>query len=240
MSSTVRPAPLMTRLNDEWVSSFADREHAFGALGSRSCGELLAEIRQARGEDQDVLLYELLQLAHTGDVVAERLLVQVLIPAAQRMSNRVRSLADLDRSERVGYAIGQAWESMNGYPMHLRRRVHANLTMGLLKRLSPEKTQNDRIVADRTFPIADEALEVAAGSWGGPDKPVEVLAADLFAWAVDTGVLTSDETALLAQVAFGEKKQTDLASELGVSVDCLNKRVARIRGRLKVAYQHHF
>ncbi|WP_036282111.1 RNA polymerase sigma factor [Microbacterium sp. CH12i] len=240
MSSTIQPAPLMTRLNLEWASSHADREHHFGQLGMRVCGELIEEIRNAQGQTEDALLYELIVLARQGDKVSERVLVQVLIPAAQRMAHRVRSLGDMDRADRVGYAIGKAWEMVGTYKLHLREKVHANLTMGLLSLLTPKKTQYDIVVADRTTPVSDEVLEVVAGEWNEPDAPFEVLAARLFTWAIDTGVLTRDETALLARVALGEEKQTEIAKELGVSVDCVNQRIARARRRLKTAYREQF
>ncbi|MDZ5146354.1 hypothetical protein [Microbacterium testaceum] len=237
MSSVINPAPLMTRLNLEWTNVLASREHEFGRLGTRDCAELLTTIRASKGAAQDALLYELIVLAREGDRIAERVLVQVLIPAAQRMAHRVRSLGDMDRADRVGYAIGRAWEMIGRYNLHLKEKVHGNLTMGLLGLLSPTKTQNDVNVADRTTAVSDDMLEVVAGQWQEPDLPMEVLAARLFTWATDTGVLTSDETALLARVALGDEKQTEIAADLSVTVDCVNKRVARSRRRLWVAYQ---
>lgn len=252
MSSTIQPAPLMTRLNLEWSTTHAPREHYFGALGIRLCGELLEEIHQvhraARSKqisssdrdaylaEEDAILIELISLAHTGDRIAERTLVQLLLPAAQRMAYRVRSLGDMDRADRVGYAISMAWEMISQYKLHLRRRVHANLTMGLLRLLSPKKTQNDLVVANCTTPVSDDVLEAVAGGWNGPEQPIEVLAARLFSWGVDNGIVTREETALLARVTLGEEKQTDIAQELGVSVDCINQRIKRSRQRLRVAF----
>ncbi|NIG66732.1 hypothetical protein [Microbacterium sp. Be9] len=252
MSSTIQPAPLMTRLNLEWSTTHAPREHYFGALGIRLCGELLEEIHQvhraARSKqisssdrdaylaEEDAILIELISLAHTGDRIAERTLVQLLLPAAQRMAHRVRSLGDMDRADRVGYAISMAWEMISQYKLHLRRRVHANLTMGLLRLLSPKKTQNDLVVANCTTPVSDDVLEAVAGGWSGPEQPIEVLAVRLFSWGVDNGIVTREETALLARVTLGEEKQTDIAQELGVSVDCINQRIKRSRQRLRVAF----
>lgn len=256
MSSTIQPAPLMTRLNLEWSTTHAPREHYFGALGIRLCGELLEEIHQvhraARSKqisssdrdaylaEEDAILIELISLAHTGDRIAERTLVQLLLPAAQRMAHRVRSLGDMDRADRVGYAISMAWEMISQYKLHLRRRVHANLTMGLLRLLSPKKTQNDTVVSDCTTPVSDDVLEAVAGGWNGPEQPVEVLAARLFTWAVNNGIVTREETALLARVALGDERQTDIADEMGVSVDCINQRIKRARLRLKNAYTEQF
>lgn len=240
MSSALRVAPLMTRLNDEWERIHSAREHLFGDLGTHSCGHILNEIRAAKNEAQDHLLYELLTLARGGDKISERVLVQLLIPVAQRMAHRVRTLGDMDRADRVGYAISKAWELIGRYPLDRRKKVHANLTMELLSMLAPKKTQYDLLVADRTTPVADEVLEAVAGEWSNPAVPFEVLAHRLFTWAIDTGVLTREETALLARVALGEEKQIDIAAELSVSVDCVNKRVARARARLRSAYREQF
>lgn len=235
MPSATRPAPLMTRLNLEWARSFENREHHFGSLGTRVCGELFEEICTSRGEAQDALLYELLVLARRGDKVSERVLVQVLIPAAKAFSYRVRTLNDLAPADRTGFAIGKAWEMIGRYPLHLRRRVRANLTMGVLGLLTPRKTQNQLVIADQTVPVEHDVLTTVAGSWES-QPPLEVLAAKLFSWAVQTDVLSQEDAVLLARVSLGEEKQTDLAAEMGLSVDCVNKRVKRARARLRDAY----
>lgn len=251
MSSTIQPAALMTRLNLEWSTTHASREHEFGGLGVRVCGDLLEDIhglhRSARTKKlsvaerevhlaaEDAILIELISLARSGHRMAERTLIQMLLPAAQRMAHRVRSLGDMDRADRVGCAISMAWEMVSQYKLHLRRRVYANLTLGMLRLLSPASTLNDRSIADRTTPVADDVLETVAGEWNGPETPVEVLAARLFSWGVGNGIVTREETALLARVTLGEEKQTEIALELGVSVDCINQRVKRSRQRLRAA-----
>ena len=242
MSSVIQAAPLMTRLNVEWAHSCSAREHEFGILGVRVCGELFNEIRSSHGPAQDRLLYELLVLTRDGDRVAERLLVQVLLPAAQRMAHRVRALDEFARADRVGLAIGKAWEMIHLFSrtkMHLHQKVYSNLTMGIVGLLTA-KSKFDEVVGDRTATMSDELLENAAGEWPAPNPPIEVLALKLFAWAIDTGVLTGDETALLARVAIEEERQIDIAAELGVTVDCVNARIARARRKLKAAYVQHF
>lgn len=250
MSATVQPAPIATRLNTEWESRYAHREYLFGALGIRSCDDLITEIRAgvrrdsstAQRERTDVVLYELLTLARSGNRIAERVLVQVLLPAAQRMAHRVRALDGMDRADRVGYAITCAWEVIGvDYKMHLHQRVHANLTMGLLGKLS-ERTPTDKAIHDQTTAVSNEFLEAELDAWTGAEPPVEVLALRLFAWAVDTGALTREETALLARVTMGDDEETreQIAESLGITIDNLHKRVQRIRKRLKAAYTEAF
>jgi len=238
-TSSTRPTPLMTRLNNDWAS-IADREDDYGTLGTRAGGELLAQIRTTSGEAQDRVLYELVCLTHAGHSAAERVLVQALVPAAQRMANRVRTLDDFDRSDRVGYAIGAAWESIKQYKRHLHRRVMANLTMNMLGILAPDKTANDRIIADNTIAVSSDILEAEAGTWEAPEAPAEVMLARLFTWASDFGILTRDEIALLSRAALGDDTHATIAAELGVTVACLRKRVDRIRGRLAAAAREQF
>lgn len=256
MSSAVHTASLMTRLNHDWEHTQAPREHLFGALGIRGCGDLLEEIRQlhrlASGRQgsaearekaaaqEDATLYELITLARGGDRQAERVLVQLLLPAAQRMAHRVTRLGDFDRADRVGYAIGAAWESIRGFKLHLRRRIHANLTMGMLSILAPEKTQNEKLIHDCTVPVSDEVLVEEAGEWEQPETPVEIQLARLFTWAVDTGVLQRDEVALLSRSALGDETAAEIAASLGLTRACLRKRVDRIRARLSAAAREQF
>lgn len=235
MSSTTAPVSLMTRLNQDWAGTHVAREHTFGELGTLTCGKLLEQIRTTRGPAQDALLYPLITLARRGDRIAERVLVQVLIPAAQRMAHRVTSLDDLDRADRVGYAIGAAWESIRTYKLHLHARVHANLTMNMLGLLAPEKSANQRHIHDNTAPVSDEVLEIQAGEWEQPEAPAEVQLARLFTWALDTRVLDRDEIALLSRAALGEETHQQIADDLGLTVAAMRKRVDRIRGRLRDA-----
>lgn len=228
---------LMTRLNQEWETVHADAIHDYGSLGTATADEMLTRVRSLKhgSAEQDAALYELLTLAWRRHSPAERLLVQLLIPVAQRMAHRVARLGDLDRVDRVGYAIGTAWEVIGAYKPRLRRRVHANLTMTLLGFLSPDQTANDRVVHDNTFAVQDDVLADAAGEWEATDDPAEVRLARLFTWATDRGVLATEDVALLSLVSLSGRSHGDIADELTISVDCLRKRVHRIRERLSNA-----
>lgn len=235
--TSTRPAPLMTRLNSEWTVQIAAKEYEFGSLGFHTAGALLEQIRTTKGAVQDALLYELVTLAHHGDRTAERVVLQSLIPAAQRMAHRVRSLDDFDRHDRVGYAIGAAWESIQKYKLHLHARVMANLTMNMLGILAPEKTANDRLIADKTAPMAADVLEIEAGAWHEPERTPEEQLANLFTWALDIKLVTTDELALLSRTALSDEKHADIATDLGLSLACLRKRADRIRARIATAVQ---
>ena len=230
--TSTRPAPLMTRLNTEWTTLIAEKEHQFGSLGTATSAAILKRIRASKNTAQDAVLYELVTLAHGGDRTAERVLLQALIPAAQRMAHRVRSLDDFDRHDRVGYAIGAAWESIQRYKLHLRGRVMANLTMNMLGILAPEKSANDRIIADRTTPVATDVLEAEAGAWVTPEPTPEERLAELFTCALDNNLVTTEEVALLSRTALSDEKHAAIAEDLGLSIACLRKRADRIRARI--------
>ena len=234
-TAAIRTTPLMTKLNNEWAARHAHHERDFGTLGIRTGGDLLADIRSTTRPAQDALLYELVSMAHSGHREAERVLVQALVPAAQRMAHRVRALDDFDRADRVGFAIGAAWEAIRSYRLHLHERVMANLTMNMLGLLAPEKSANDRLIADKTTPVSDDFLEEASGSWEAEDPTPEVRLAALFTWAIDTGVLTRDEVALLSRAALGDEKHAEIAADLDITVAGLRKRLDRIRWRLSDA-----
>jgi DNA-directed RNA polymerase specialized sigma24 family protein len=239
MSTTFQRTPsLVTQLNREWAS-IAGRGIDCGRTGWRSGADLLAAIRQSNGPEQDALLHALLSRGRDGDAAAERVVLQVLIPAAQRMAQRVRGLEDLDRADRAGDAIGAAWESIRTYRLHLGERVMANLTMNMLRFLTPKPTANERLIAARTITVSDEFLEIVSAAWT-PQPTPEVELANILAWAVDTRVLTRGEVALLVRAALGEQTHAVIAAELGLSLEGLRSRLTRIRKRLATAAQTEF
>jgi DNA-directed RNA polymerase specialized sigma24 family protein len=208
-------------------------------MGERCSGaELLATIRQSAGRQQDELLHRLLLLGHDGNAAADRVVLQALIPAAQRIVQRVRGLDHLDRVERADYSVGAAWESIRTYRLHLRERVMANLTMNTLRLLTPEPTANERAIAARTITVPDNVLESVP--WDSPEPAPEVELANVLTWAVDNRILTAHEAALLIHAALGSDSHAAIAEQLGLSVEGLRSRLTRIRKRLSTAAQAEF
>lgn len=233
-----RTTPLVTQLNSEWAT-VAGRIIDCGVYGRCSGADLLAEIRNNHGAEQDALLHTLLRLGHDGGTAADRVVLQSLVPAAQRIAQRVRSLEDLDRADRAGYAMGAAWESIRTYRLHLQERVMANLTMNLLRFLTPKPTANERLIAARTITVSDEFLETVATAWM-PELAPEVELANILTWAVNTRVLTRNEVALLVRATLGEQAHATIAADMGLSLEGLRSRLTRIRKRLSTAAQTEF
>lgn len=232
---TNRAFSLDSKLRREWEDEISDRVHGFGSFGIMTAGAMLEQARRVDDEDRDELLHKLLCLAHRGDRTAERVLLQLLIPAARSMAHRVHSLDELSRNDRVDIAIGAAWESIRRYKLHLRARVMANLTMGTLSVIAPKPSANDRLVAGVTSCVTDEVLEHVAGAWTEPEPSPESELANLLTWAVDTHVVTTDEVALLGRAYLGEESHTAIATDLGITSEGVRKRLARVRNRIGIA-----
>jgi DNA-binding CsgD family transcriptional regulator len=237
-NSFARTTPLVTRLNSEWVT-VAGRIIDCGAYGRHSGADLLAEIRHNNGAAQDAILHALLCVGRDGSTAADRVVLQALVPAAQRIAQRVRSLEYLDRADRAGYAMGAAWESIRTYRLHLRERVMANLTMNLLRFLTPKPTANERLIAARTITVSDEFLETVATAWM-PELAPEVELANILTWAVNTRVLTRNEVALLVRATLGEQAHATIAADMGLSLEGLRSRLTRIRKRLSTSARSEF
>jgi hypothetical protein len=234
MSMTSLRAPsLVTQLNREWTM-IESRTIDCGTTGRHSGTHLLATIRQTSGGEQDAILHLLLMLGRDGNAGAERVVLQALIPAAQRIVQRVRGLDDLERADRAGYAIGAAWESIRTYRMHLQKKVMANLTMNMLRFLTPQASANERLVAARTITVSDEVLETVSASWD-PEPTPDAELANVLAWAVGRHVLEPAEVVLLIRASLGEQAHAAIAAEMGLSVEGLRSRLTRIRRRLSTA-----
>lgn len=238
-TASLRTTPLVTQLNSEWVT-VRNRLVDCGVHGSRSGAELLNAIRQSDGPEQDTLVHALLMRGRDGNAQADRVVLQALIPAAQRIAQRVTGLEYLNRADRAGYAVGAAWESVRTYRLHLRDRVMANLTMNMLHLLTPKPTANERLIAARTVTVSDEFLETASGGAWAPEPTPEVELADVLAWAVNTRVLTDAEVDLLIRTALGDRTHAAIAAGMGLSVEGLRSRLTRIRKRLATAARTEF
>lgn len=248
-STAIRHTPLLTKLNLDWADRYRRASVDFGVLGERVAGELVAEIRAAHkaardsglgaeeraghAAEEDRLLYGLLVASHGGNRHAERVLIQILLPAVERMAHRIPRLDEFDRCDRVGCAIGAAWEAIGTYRMHLRGRVHANLTLRTLHILCPEKRRNDIEVADRTSTIPSHLFDEVISREA--EQPVEVKLMDLFTWAVDSRVVTREQVALLSRTALSGRPHAEIAAEMGLTVKALRNRADRIRRRISRA-----
>lgn len=245
-ASTHFSSGLLTDLRSEWSESYADVDHVFGTLGSIRPGALLAKL-QSRTLPKAVLdshMHSLVLLAHRGDHVAERLLLELMTPKAIQLARTCAPLRSLSPADAASTTISVIWEKIRTYPEHLTESVAGNIGLNALHEVTQSFGSNhsvDEIAAD-VDELERAMHDDSAGTSTEPtygnssfDNLVKVLT-----WAVDARVLSREEVALLAKVDLGTSSEREaLADELNISRDTLNKRVWRIRSKLIDAVREH-
>lgn len=239
---------LLVRLTTEWQQRFSQMTREFRGIGRRLCSELELELRATTGDENDRLMLALVIAVQDGDRLAERVLLNHLIPNAIHHARSCRGLRSLSPADAVGTSIGATWEAIKQYKTHRTRAVRANLGMEALSII----TTRLGTAVDVEYPTDDATLEVevsrttvasVAPQWGDDtDRDlVEVLR-----WAIETGTLDREEVRILARYDLGDRYDADsqesrtaLAEELGVARDSLNRRVLRIRNKLIEAVRSH-
>lgn len=237
MSSTTAPLDLRNRLNQEWEKHFGHQPRLFGVLGECTPDELLLRIKNSEKLVQDQILHVLVTMAHEGSKDAGRVVWQSLLPVAVRMSRRVHTLGDFGESDKISFAVGEAWQVIMTYPLHRQTHVAANLSMELLRRLT-RLTPNQRHIEEQTITASDAQLDQIIGEGEFQPASAEAQLIHLFTWALNVGVIDRAGISLLSRVALGEEATAEIAEDLGVSTKCLQKRIERVRTRLSNAVRH--
>lgn len=249
MKTYVRPQYLLLdRLRTEWDDSVSGRTHDFAGIGIRTCRELEIELKAASWREQDRLLHALVSAGHDGDKLAERVVLQYMLPKAVHLARTcrgLRSLTVVDHSsvDAVGTAIGAMWESIRRYPLNRVEKVKANIGMDALlivnKSMSPgdpgEHATED-IYLEQV--LQDQGKSATLEPEFGDDTFHDLVT--VLTWAIDTEALTPDDVRLLARFDLGELHERDqLAEDLGIGRASLTRRVYRIRVKLMEAVQAH-
>ena len=227
-------------LLNEWNETLATQCHDFGALGELTGDEAVNLIRQPQAaEDRDEILIQLLELEHTGNAVAGKVVMKSFLALAFRLartSSSVRPIWRHSPTDATATTIGALWEVIRTYPLHRTRSVAGNIRLECVKLLE----RGFGTVTEVSWTaVDDETLEYLVDANTEPaDDPVRDLIT-LFTWAIDNGTLAADEVRLLARIELadgipGEERER-AAAELGISRDSLNRRVHRIRTKLMQA-----
>lgn len=228
-------------MEDEWTARFAGRTHSFGELGRRTCGDLVALI-QDNEEERDHVALTLLSLNAGGDTIAGRVLLQAMLPKAQRLARTCAGLRDLPMDERRWIAAGAIWEAVQTYPLHRTRSVVGNVALNalaIITKLRPGPEANvDELDDLHLEQLVDEDAEDDGNPTSGNSTFHNLVR--VLTWAVDSEVLTRAEVAILARMDLGEDhERAELAESLGVTHGTLVKRTWRIRTKLMTAVQSH-
>ncbi|HEV7760207.1 MAG TPA: hypothetical protein VGO78_14500 [Acidimicrobiales bacterium] len=200
-------------LEQEWVRLRGDRgaarrlaEVLQRAGGARSLAEVEAYVRRAAPEDADAVLLALVRRAVTGDDLAARVLLQLLLPGTRNLARRWWALGD--HEERAAAAVTAVYHRIRGYPVERRPgRVAANVLLDAAREL---RRAVPRLVV---LPAADPGgtdHPVGAGA-AAPASHAAVELAQVLREAVDDGVLNRDDAELIARSRIAGHRVADIA-----------------------------
>lgn len=253
-ATSYRTSSLLSRLNEDW-DRLKTRAHTFDELGSIAPMDLVQSLQHSPEMSRavrDARMHTLVLLAHRGDHIAERVLIQMMLPKAAQLARTTRALYSYDASDAFDIAITGIWEAIRLYNEDLHGSVAAQIGLNALKNirksLGAQSTSNPDPVD-----LEAEDLEhaFADGADIGPSEPINGDSSfdnvvKVLSWALDARVLTRSEIALLARYDLGSDGQIErteerqrLADDLGLSPEALSKRVWRIRTRLRDAVRQH-
>lgn len=183
-------------LNAEWeILGARPAPEAWGsrsALADHATPGALLDHHRATPAAHDAILHALLTLAHDGDTLAARTVLQAMLGKVVRLS---RTAAARGLDDPIETTIAAAWETIAGYPLHRTAGIAGRLALDTLHRI-PQPNQ-------RTTPVDHPVLEgltepVPPLGSGEPEDPTEQLT-QLLIWAQQTGTLATAEIQLLAR-----------------------------------------
>jgi hypothetical protein len=175
------------------------------AGGATTLGEVEAFVRTASPEDADGVLLALVRRAVTGDELAARVLLQLLLPGTRNLARRWWALGD--HEERAAAAVTAVWQRICRYPVARRPgRVAANILMDAARELRRAVPRVVTLLEEPTRTAEEPAAEHAA---------IEL--AEVLMDAVDDGVLDRDDAMLIARSRIAGHRVADIAAhrELG-------------------------
>lgn len=240
---------LVRRMQDEWqaltaagatAAALARWAHAYPALAGYA--DLTAV--QVATEDRcdktrsDAILAALARLAARDgddDMLAVRVLLQLLLPGAIRLAQRITAVTG-DPVEAETDVLAELTAQIRTYPWRRRpRRIAANLLLDCQQQLTRAARRHCGDVPVGLQPICEDEPDLGAGREA--DERVEVI--DLFVWAQTRGVLNAEEALLLAAHRVDEIPVRRLTDRLGRSATHLfvlrNNAEARLRDALQQA-----
>lgn len=253
---TQAPTGLLTVLRDEWNTTLGATTHDFPDLGTHTCNEILEQISRTRtgtGRNHaaaDRILHALITAAHAGDTIAERVVLQSMLPKAVSLARRSRGLIEAGgyelSSDSVTTAISAVWEAIVTYKLHNTRSVAANLGLNALHMLMDDFGTGRKETLETEQTDLDDMLwsqgvhATLEPDWG--DSAFHDMVTVL-TWALDTEALTRDDVRLIAKYYLGDNPGVDerkaLADELEVTPGALQRQVSRLRVKLMTAVQDH-
>lgn len=231
---TLGYADIVRSLTDEWERDLGSRTKSFGRLGTWTGNELISHIRSLAKAERNSTVLELVARAKHGDTSAERVVLQMMIPRAFALARRRAHVQNMTLDASFNAAVSALWEAIRTYPLHCSRNVIGTIACNTLMLLT--RDFGKYAGPDITIVSSDVVAEEAPTSPESPSSSAFAEVMDLLAWALDSGALSRSEVQILARTDLGDKHDRDeLAAELGIRRDSLNRRAYRIREKLKQA-----
>ncbi|WP_432498830.1 hypothetical protein [Kineococcus gypseus] len=251
---------LVQALNSEWqqlaqqpanalaVQRWAVQAPALRGLRSLTdlCDSFAALRRTGDPGCTDEPLLALLELAHDGEELAGRAVVQLFLGRAARLiQNQVRT-SGAETCEVEAQVIAALWQAVMRYPRHRRpRRVAANLAMDSL-RLTQHHWLHSPTPGAReegfgtTYEVpllATEDQDPALNATERREPAAWPRVVHLLSDAVAHGAITGEQAQVLLQVYAPPPGQqahgvAEVAAQLGITTPTLHRRLSRLTARL--------
>ena len=229
------------RLNDEWDRLCAGDAATTAAVarwaaahtplaGCRDLGDVEAAVATGR-HGADAVLLALLRLAHDGDTLAGRTVLQLMLGKAIRIAGGHAGRDSRDSLEHA--AVAALWTVIATYPTERRpTKVAANIAMDTLGAVSRE-------LAHRRSETPTEPDTLASVLGSGPATPDDAVdLTELLAWAADTGAITVADAGLLLDIyapAAGFEGGAAAAERAGISWAAARQRASRAVRKIALA-----
>lgn len=227
-------------------------QHTEPALrGLNDLPDILDGIDHGDAVRKDELLLALVRLAHTGQQMAARTVLQAMLPKLSRIARTTIGSIDRTLESRRQAGIVEFWDVLTNYPVERRtHKVAANLALDTLHNL----TQSTRAGGEE-IPVEPEIAvylaDVRDPLTRGDDPTADqaetaVLGSDLdqlLAWALDVQAITGPDAALLLRVYTHGNAQSGCAAaaaeEMGITTEAVRQRCSRARRALTEAVQKY-
>lgn len=183
----------------------------------------------------DQLLAALVRLAaHTGhnDLLAARVVLQLLLPGAIRLSNSLSWMADRPTSQAL--VLGELTAQIRTYPWQRRpRRIAANLLLDTRQKLTRAYHRTYREVPAGL----DPQLHLHSGSGVGDDEAYQARIAvlELLRWARRSRILCTEEVRVLFGLYVCNLPPGEVAAAIGRSRSTLYAIRQRAEAKLRQA-----
>ena len=237
MPTTASASPA-TRLRAQWAERWADQPLSLPQFGVDTSAGWLSRVLRCTGPEQDEILTALLDAVADGEEAAERALLQLLVPAVDRIAVRTRLLAEYSAADRSGLVIAAVWEAIRCGPHHsVRRHVYVTYRRASISLLAPRPSEQQRGLEAATDSVDPAVLVDLAGAAVAAPVPAELQLARLLAAAVRARVVTAEEVDLLQRSQLEGCGAEEVGKSVGLAPVTVRKRVQRTTDLLRRAVE---